>query len=99
MARATTARQLAIQAARNARNSTARAADAASPLADPPRPALPAQPPIARSEAIDNSIKALNRRLLQDQIAFNATAATQAAALADQTLQFAAAAKERRIQE
>jgi hypothetical protein len=86
MARATTACQLALQAARNGRNSTASAASAASPLADPPQPTLPAQPPIARSEAIDTSIEALNRRLLQDQIDFNAAAAAQATTLADQTL-------------
>jgi hypothetical protein len=99
MPRATTARQLALQAARNGRNSTARAASAASPLADPPRPTLPAQPLITRSKAINNSIKALNRRLLQDQIDFNAAAATRAATLADQTLQFIATAEERRILE
>jgi hypothetical protein len=64
MPRATTARQLALQAARNGRNSTARAANAASPLVDPPQPALPSQPPIARSKAINNLIKALNQRLL-----------------------------------
>jgi hypothetical protein len=64
MPRATTAHQLALQAARNGQNSTARAANAASPPADPPQPTLPSQSPIARSEAINNSIKALNRRLL-----------------------------------
>ena len=99
MPRTTTARQLALQAARNGRNSTARAADAASPPADPPRPTLPSQPPITRSEAIDNSIEALNRRLLQDQIDFNAAAAARAATLADQTLHFTAAAEERQILE
>jgi hypothetical protein len=99
MPRATTACQLALQAARNGRNSTARAANAASPPADPPRPALPSQPPIAKSEAIDNSIEALNRRLLQDQIDFNAAAAARAATLANQTLHFAAATEERRILE
>ena len=64
MPRATITCQLALQAAYNGQNSTARAANAASPLADPPRPVLLSQPPIARSEVINNSIKALNWRLL-----------------------------------
>jgi hypothetical protein len=91
MARATTARQLANLAVRNNRNSTASAAGAAIPLAGPPQPPVPGQPLVADSEVIDTSIDALNRRLLQDQIDHNATINTQ-------TLQFAAAAEERRIE-
>ena len=91
MARATTARQLANLAVRNNRNSTASAAGAATPPAGPPQPPVPSQSPVADSEVIDTSIDALNRRLLQDQIDHNATINTQ-------TLQFAAAAEERRIE-
>jgi len=95
MARATTSRQLANAAARQARNSTAGAAGVAAPPANPPRPATPDQPLV--NEAIDTSIEALNRRLIQDQIDHNAAIARQNIALAEQTLQFAAAAEERRI--
>jgi hypothetical protein len=71
MARVTSARQITIQAARNARNSTAGAASAAADLVTPPLPPPAYQPLITRSEAIDNSIEALNRRLIQDQIDYN----------------------------
>jgi len=74
MARATTARQRALAAARNNRNSTASAAGAAAPIADLHRP-----PPTANIETIDNptSVDDLNRRLLQDQIDQNAAIAAQ----------------------
>ena len=89
MARATTARQLTLAATRNARNSTASVAGAS--LAPPAPPARPCQSPVANIEAVDTSVEDLTRRRLQNQI-------DQEAAIASQTLQFAAVAEERRIE-
>jgi hypothetical protein len=86
MARVTSARQIAIQAARNARNSTTGAAGAAADSATPPPPPPAHQPPITRSKAINNSIEALNRRLIQDQIDHNNAQAQITLQQAQQTL-------------
>jgi hypothetical protein len=84
MARVTTARQRALVAARNTRNSTASAAGRVAPAVNPPI--------VAEEETVDNpiSLEDLNRRRLQDQI-------DQNAAIAAQTLQFAVAVEERLI--
>jgi hypothetical protein len=91
MARATSARQLAMAAARNTRNSTASTASAAAAVVPPVVP-LPRRTPVAIAQAIVNptSIDDLNRQILQDKI-------DQNNALAAQTLQFAAATKLRLI--
>jgi len=53
-----------LQAARNSRNNTVSTVNVALPLVNPSRPTLSTQPLIIISEAINISIKALNRRLL-----------------------------------
>ena len=69
MARTTSARQLAMAAARNTRNSTASTASAAAAVVPPVVP-LPRRTPVAIAQAIVNptSIDDLNRQILQDKI-------------------------------